>query len=492
MSSLLSNHDQRMLDLLEKLNTVQDRILLSELSEDLNIPLRSLSTYIQEFNKYNSQIQISTSKQGAKLLIDKNESFRKVYKIIYENSLELTILDQLYREEFKTLEDIAEHNFISLSTAKRIFSKLKTILKKDKISLVATPLSIGGSEHKVREFFSYFYEEKFPNLEFITADQMSLLTPLINELFSERNITLPLNQINKYSRWMYLNAIRIKNNHRIKSDKFTFKTCSLSLDTNFSLNFRDNFGIDLTIENINDLLYHLNNHFYYLTYEKLTTEVTKSTEIRFLFDNTRNILHLMATTFNLPLSNGIENDLTLDIFNLITLKHTRNFILYDRKQSFCRNLFFHYPQIKLLLIPYIIQLLDDDFLSSDIHELVYILVTHWPGLFEHMTQYNKEVDIFIQVDTDLEHAFFIKKELESSCRYNIHCHVSMNLDYDRLSNRSILLTTLPPIDSHLPGYLVCFTDFLSAQNWMDINSIIRKIIINDFSSSLSISNDVLD
>lgn len=96
MKFLLSNHDLKMMTFLEELNRNRSNISIRNLSIKLNIPIRTISSYIIEFNDYNLDTKIISTNRGITLEIPNNKSFRCVYKEIYNRSLELSIIQQIF------------------------------------------------------------------------------------------------------------------------------------------------------------------------------------------------------------------------------------------------------------------------------------------------------------------------------------------------------------------------------------------------------------
>ncbi|GEK38237.1 helix-turn-helix domain-containing protein [Enterococcus thailandicus] len=474
MKKLLSSHDLKLLTLLEELNRNRQTTSLKELSQTLAIPIRTLSTYIQEFNGYQLPIYISSDNRGVHLIIPKEHSFRYVYSIILKHSLEFSILQQIFLNENLTLEELAEKNFVSLSTVKRAITRIKPLLKREDILISNNNAAIEGEEEKIRQFFNYFYDEKYFNLEFLTTEQRQCLHALVQDLFQQRGIKIYKNQVSKYIRWMYLNAVRIKYGHRITPKKNRFKTSSLLSDKTFIHQFEHLFQIPLTLETINDLLYQLNNYYLYYSYGQVETMAEQSIEVTEKMQTIKTNLQTISQDLGIRLPESTEQMLILDFINILQFKSPRTFLLYDRRATFLEHLSIKYPHLKDYLSAYVINLLAPAAPQSEINELIYILLTHWYELYNCLHKIEQCIAIYIFVDTDLEHALFIKKELESHCRYHINCHLMMDDELIMIPDEAILVTSIADTPQCIKN-VICFSDYFSERNWYDLNNQIKQL-----------------
>lgn len=475
MRNLLSNHELKLLTLLEELNKTRENTSLRELSKTLNIPIRTISTYIQEFNAYKIPIQITSDNRGVRLIIPKEHSFRYVYSLFYRQNLELSILQQIFLNEQLTLDELAEKNFVSVSTIKRAIWRIKPILKKEGMILSLSDLSIDGEEEKIRQFFNYYYDEKYIDLEFLMDDQEQILHKLVTHLFNERGIKIYRNQVTKYIRWMYLNSIRIKNNHQVQLKKHTFTSSELLFDATVIDEFELLFEIPLNLETINDMLYHLNNNYYFYSYSQIQKIADKSTELKKVISNIQKNLREISVDLGIDLPSSTENMLVLDLVNLLQFRDSRTFILYNRRAVFLKHLGMKYPGVINYLSSYILNLSSVKLSNSGISELLYILLTHWYELYDYLHKIGKSTDVYILVDTDLEHALFIKKELEKYCRYNIRCKLWVDDETIEIDNQSVLVTSIASTPETVKN-VICFSDYFSDRNWNDFNSMINKLI----------------
>lgn len=462
--------------MLEELNKNRQKSSLAELSENLKIPIRTISNYIQEFNNYNLSIYIISNNRGVQLVIPKETSFRYIYSIIFQKSLELSLLEQIFLTENLTLNELADLNFVSLSTVKRAISRIKLVLKNEGISLSTSNVSITGDEEKVRQLLNYFYDEKYIDLEFLTPEKEQCLHTIVQNIFREKRIKIYKNQVNKYIRWIYLNSVRIKNHHRVSVKNYRFNPSQLLSNNSFLNEFEFLFGIPLTIETINDMLYQLNNNYYYHSYDQIKKMTAQSKELKDKVTTIKNILQNISKDLEINLSSSTEQMLTLDFINILQFKNYRTFILYNRREVFLEHLSTKYLHIKQYLSTYIVDLLGFNSSQSEINELIYILITHWYELYNYLHKIEKCIDIYIFTDTDLEHALFIKKELENHCRYNIKCHLLMDDEPFNISNSSILVTNLAMSDKNIKN-VISFSDYFSDRNWYDLNNQIRKLSI---------------
>ncbi|MGX7351272.1 helix-turn-helix domain-containing protein [Enterococcus canis] len=465
MNRLLSSHDRKMLILLEKLYEQKTEALISTLSEELEIPVRTISSYIQEFNQFSSPITIISNNRGVKLYIPERLSFRYVYRIIYEHSLEFNLLEQIFLKENQTLESLAFQNFVSFSTIKRTLSRMKKDLARDGIELCTAPLSLVGNEEQVRQLINFIFAEKYVALEFIAEKERLILEQLITQVFHARGMTLYFNQTSKYIRWIYLNVNRLLHGHSValKEQKFSIlPTKEFQKTGNL---FQEEFGIPLTAAVLNDMFYQLNNNYYFYSYSQLVQILVEDPPLEKLFDRVTRCIHTIAAELNIALETTREQRLVLDFVNILQMKSARNFALYDRRKIFIRHLAEKFPYIETYLASHLAQLSDEPLSEGWLNELTYILITHWAELYDQLSKIKDCIHIYIRVDTDIEHALFIKQDIEKYCRYNIRCQILMQNTASEIPDDALLLTTLSLAPENAK-HCICFSEYLTNQDWL--------------------------
>jgi len=475
MRYLLSSHDLKMLIFLEELNRKRSRVSIKCLSSALNIPIRTISAYIQEFNDYNLKITISSSNRGIQLEIPINTSFRCIHEEIYKRSLELSMIQQLFLSGGQTTEELANTLFVSSSTIKRSIARVNHVLRSDNLSISSNKNILSGNEKKIRQLLGFFYVEKYANLEFLNDEEAYILRTLITQLFQELGVKIYKNQLAKYMRWMYINAYRLRFGHRVQLKMIKFTTCSLIKDEAFCKKFYLLFGIPLNLININDMLYPVNNKFYFYSYNQMSKRLNYDLTIKKTFSLVEKTLENIARKLSVSLPDSTKEMLLLDLMNVLHLRNYCTFILYNRREIFFFHLTEKYPNVYNFFIPYLNRISENPLSIDEQNELLYILLTHWYELYARLPKIEKCVSIYIHVDTDLEHALFIKKEIEQHCRHNIKCHIMMDTEEYLIENTSILVTTLTKTDEYIQ-HVICFSEYFSDRNWQDLNLILKQIV----------------
>jgi len=474
MKFLLSNHDLKMMTFLEELNRNRSNISIRNLSIKLNIPIRTISSYIIEFNDYNLDTKIISTNRGITLEIPNNKSFRCVYKEIYNRSLELSIIQQIFFDGGQSSEDLSDAFFTSLSTIKRSINRVNRILKPDNLSITSGKNILSGNEKKIRQFLSCFYGEKYSDLEFLTGEEAYTLRTLVIKLFQELGVKIYRNQITKYMRWMYINSIRIKYGHRVQLKMTKFNSCSLIENKEFCKQFYFLFGIPLNLENINDMLYPVNNNLYFYSNNQMFKRLECDPVLQNTYLRIEQVLEDIAVKLDICLPISTKEMLLRDFMNVLNLRNYYTFILYNRREIFLKHLSAKYPAVRNFFTPYLLKLSETPLSVDEQQELLYILLTHWYELYDQLSKIEKCVNVYIHVDTDLEHALFIKKEIQQYCRYNIKCHVMMDAEELIIEKSSILVTTLTNVDDYIHN-VICFSDYFSDRNWKNLNFLIQKI-----------------
>lgn len=478
MREILSKHDLRMLLFLEELNNYREKVSLEQLSETLKMSIRTLSNYIQEFNNLNLPLHISTSNGGVVLHIPNDTSFRYIYKAIYEQSLEFSLIQQLFIEENHSLEELALSNFVSVSTIKRALSHIRKGLKKEGILLSPIKNTLEGGEENIRQMLNFFYDEKYFGIEFMTNSESQVLRKLVVVIFEEKGVKIYQNQLQKYMRWLYINAYRVRYGHTVAVKEAKFQESKLFEDRQFVEMFQSVFALPFTPEVLNDLFYQLNNNYYFYSYEDMIEIISQTNAGLASINRIQSVLTSISIRLDAPLSDTVRELLTIDFYNILHFQNKRSFILYDRRERFTNSLTKRYPHIKNFLVPFLNDLVEVSLSRVETDELLYILLTHWYELFDQLSAFEQPTKLYLLLDTDIEHALFIKRELERYCRHNIRCIPLMDIESQKVEDTAILVTTIAATPKNIKN-VVCFSDYFSDRNWEDLNRLIEKLLFTN-------------
>ncbi len=190
--------------LLKLLNLLIDSngwMTASQISNSLSISVRTVKNYINEINSF-SEDCITSSNSGYKINNEKAQQLLKEFdNKIYQGSDERInfLISRIIRtKEPINVYDISEELYVSVSTIKSDFTKLKTKLDKFNLTLANSQdfLSINGLEKNKRKILSsLLYEESNESIIVLSSIQnafpnvdVQFLKTCINEVFQESKI----------------------------------------------------------------------------------------------------------------------------------------------------------------------------------------------------------------------------------------------------------------------------------------------------------------
>ena len=398
-----------------------------------------------------------------------------MYHIIYANSLELNLLEQIFLQENHTLDTLAHQNFVSFSTIKRTLHRIKKVLASEGIKVRTTPLSLIGNEAQIRQLFNFIFIEKYVALEFLTETEIAILNQLVTQIFQARGMSLYYNQTNKYIRWIYLNVKRLSQGHSVSLKEQKFSVLKTEAFEKTSTLFQDEFGIPLSNTTLNDMFYQLNNNYYFYSYSQLVDISSLEPNLDQLFRRVNQCIHNIASELNIKLETSREQALVLDFVNILQMKESRSYVLYDRRKIFIRHLTENFPHIQRYLAHHLNQLSDTTLSTGGLNELTYILLTHWYELYDQLSKIEDCIQVFIRVDTDIEHAIFIKQDIEKYCRYNIRCQILMQNSSTEVPEDALLLTTLSLAPENVK-HCICFSEYFTNQDWLSLYQQLNAIL----------------
>lgn len=318
--------------------------------------------------------------------------------------------------------------------------------------------------------------EKYPNREYLTDSQQALITQLIEAVIGTIGKTYDITHEKRITCWVFINGNRLKHGHAIPINANRLPLPKLLDDSAFCQDYQKQLGVTLTSQTIQQLFYVFNNADYAYDYHDLLKVKALSAPVEQSYLEVRTLLTRFAQDLDVPLSQASYERVMLALVNTIQLRANRTIILYDRRKHFWQRLEGHYANIRQLLASYFLTFLTFPVSKDELNEFSYILITHWSELFQHLRLTNLTLDLYILVDTDVEHGAFIKQELETYSRFNLAIKEIKQGDTQalkKLGKKDILLTTIPGL-TDLDCSVVCFSDYLSQQDYEDLDQLLRE------------------
>ncbi|MBC1231216.1 helix-turn-helix domain-containing protein [Listeria booriae] len=208
---------RRQIKVLQKIYDAKFPITVDEIAEDLDISKRTLSRDIKDIEHSFPEQEVLELNTVYGYSIDHSHYVDDLIARISEESPLLLIVNGVFQEEFKSIDEWADELFISTSTLHRYLTHLKNILKEFKLELSLTPIAIHGEEVNIRHFFfNFFYNmNDISTISHPTEAEYELHIKLLARYDEIRKISNS-SQHRRGMYWLMVVNTRIKQGHFIK------------------------------------------------------------------------------------------------------------------------------------------------------------------------------------------------------------------------------------------------------------------------------------
>ena len=169
-NKLLNNTINRRLNLINILAKNSDWFFLNELANMLNVSERVLKNDLAYFRKEVDDFTIYSSRKGIKLAFKDNKGLNTISKKILISVVPFQVLEKIFLNETKSVSQLADELFISVSTLYRIIKDINFKLKKYDIRINTNPCMVIGNEKKIRYFAYQYFHERYSLLEWPFKD----------------------------------------------------------------------------------------------------------------------------------------------------------------------------------------------------------------------------------------------------------------------------------------------------------------------------------
>lgn len=490
MRELLSTQDKRHLIILETLYKKND-ISYKELAELLNASINTVVQDIKIINKQITPFHISFHPQEKTLSLKKptNASIDFIYSNILKNSLEFKILELIFFEEFSFLEDYADTLFISLSTLKRVITKMNKILQKKEIQITTNPIQLVGNEKEIYMMILMLFREKYIDYRYPFEEKDSLtLSILVNDIAGEETDFWNYQDIERLKLSILVSLVRIQNNHYLEIDYDNIELNKYQMNLlNYPLYrfyFKSVFHIELTKKNLIELFFPFLPTNFATSFDDLMTLCKQDSNKEAELTSLINLLEDIASSLNMTLPLENKQKLILDLFNIRLLGISEDFLLHNTKQEFVTKLkkdapvVFHFLKTKFAENPFVSQLND----YGKIH-FTYMLITHWDGLFIKIQSSLPIFHIGVLMNSDKEHSHFITQMLNTRFdgKFIFHDIKASHIEecFKQFSHYEFIVTNQSQVNQ-TPKPIISIGLYPSAEDLSAINAMYLSLIHNQY------------
>ncbi|MGO2265987.1 MAG: helix-turn-helix domain-containing protein [Vagococcus salmoninarum] len=449
MIDLLSKADQRYLIILETLWQQRSQTL-ALLAEKTGFSKRNTQNDIITINSFISPLKIITStKDGYSLFIPDTFSIDFIYSCILKNSVEFSFLEAVFFENCSRLEDYAETLFVSVSTLKRMIHAMNESLSKYNIRITTSPIQLIGDEKVISSTIFMLFSEKydFDELPFSTIQQTTL-TKLIDLVLKKDSHFYTFSDIHMLKTICLIAIIRIQNKHIQNYSEKLLDDYDVSFINNFFIHhaFKSIFRIELNNQTLIRLLYPFISGTFAFDTDHLQKIAKKSDHNQKVVNHLDNFLESISREFKLPLVN--KDQLILELFNVYHFNYSEPYLIYNKKKAFLSTFLENAPYTSELIYKGIQRAssLQDEFKSYELEELTYIFITHWKGFAHVIKSLEPQFSVGIFLNSDLEHAYFLKTMLNSIFYNELNFHVingtNLEVVYKQTHEYSMVITNV--------------------------------------------------
>ena len=469
MRELLTQKEQRQLDILEYLFENPNWIHLDELSKIIGYNARIIKNDIKEIRHISPDFLIQYSTAGIMLVNEKNIGIEQIYRYFLQTSDYFNILKAFFfLEEPFTYEHLLQSLDISLPSLRKKVAEINRILHGNyRFKLKVTPTSIIGDEKDIRFFFSQYFHETYgffhwPFSNFKEEDLENLISFFLNLT------KFPAKYQNLYQIKMQT-AVAL---HRIKTGHSSNSTANsigkhriYNQLNNFKNQLKDlslNFGLELSPINIEEIFDSYTQTEFFFTIEEFLEARKTSKKIDRSYHTARDVLDNLTRQFEIQFSNTDEliwhlhNTALLErreINSESIISHNKSYTL-TKIQKFFPN-FYEATVIEMMRYKNSLKQKEK---SRNVVHLVYTFFTHAEGLINQLFERKKRIKVLVLSEYDLAHPRFLISLYQF--------HTSNNIQYETWDKLTLDVNEIKETD-----YDAIITNF-------DINGVDNKRIIN--------------
>ena len=413
MKHILSRQSSRHLKILEHLY-YNEKSSFEHLSTLLGISIPTIQEDISRINDFITPLHIDTySKHECRLLHQENISVDFIYSQILRSSTEFRLLEKVFFERHNRLEDYADSLFISLSTLKRIISRINKQIKHNGFKITTNPIQLVGDERLISNMMVNYFRENYLERRYPLTDiQRKVFDQLFYSLVGDETQFLNFPDIEKMRVIIFVSLIRLQRGHHYAKsyiapleDKYNFPILDNQL---FVQAFKSVFKIELTQQHIIELAYPIVSDDFIFNQEELYEIGLKTPQREYEFNQIVHLIDNIAISLDIHLPSSQRDKLIYELVNVNLSTIAETYLIYNFKHNFLVNLKKDFPFVYHFLHNHII---DNRFFSTyedhKIEAIIYVLITHWENLLYTIQFSYPKFTIGVWMDTDIEHMKFI-------------------------------------------------------------------------------------
>ena len=455
MRELLSQKEQRQLNILEYLFENQHWIHLEDLSEILETNVRIIKSDIKEMRDFLPDFEIQSSTAGILLLNPQNVGIEKIYQYFLKKSVNFQVLEAFFllKAPF-TYEHLSQHLDVSLPSLRKKVAEINKLLHGNyRFKLKVTPISLIGDEKDIRFFFSQYFHEAYgffnwPFSNFNETDIEAFVS------FFLRLTEYPASYTNLYQ----LTTQTAVNLTRIQTGNLLDVTVQMvghpSIYNQLS-NFQDHLKhlsnilqIPLELSTIEQIFAAYIQPQFFFSVDDFLNAREHSKLANHSYHSARDVLDNLSRKFGVTFSNTDELVWHLHNTALLERQEINSESIISQNKSYTLHKmqkFFpeFYENAVFEMMRYKSSLGQKDHTYSVTH-LVYTLLTHSEGLIEQLLEKSKKVRVLVLSEFDFAHPRTLISlyafHTSNNIQYETWDKETLNVDEIMAANYDAILT----------------------------------------------------
>lgn len=478
MRKLLDKLHLKQLELIEYLG--YKTYSMDEIMSKFHYHVQTVNVYVFEINRIIAPIEIKIDEnKQLSIYYPENYSIEYIYsRFIYE-STEFNLLENIFFDETKSIDEWAEKLFLTNSTLRRLVKRMNEELEKESIYIKGKKLAIIGNEGKIAHYMTRLFLEKYVDGEVpFDSKQLKAVNVLLKYYAKYNKDILNLKDVEIIKNHILISIIRTKNKHYIYEEEMTIDKLKTRLVKSRIANslFSKLFGVDLDNQLIYRLTYIINSGEYLSSYKDLEDNVTNKEEISQKVYKIEGIVNKIQNEFGLPVKN--KENLVFSLYSEYAMQYGKNYILYDITKEFTISLEKLYPEtvikLKELLLP--LCLTEE---TWEISQYIYIVVTHCESFVKTIRTREDKIKIALFSTYDIEYQEFLKEEILLNFSYHFEIDILKEYPIKKIGEKKpdcdIIITNMSGL-SYDGLVTLCFPIFPQMENWENLYRAYGKVL----------------
>lgn len=457
-NNLLTTTANRRLQLIKTLMIEEEPIFLTNLSKKTDESIRTIKSDLAFFRKEIDNFTIESSANGVQLFFKKNKGFKSCVEKALKNSISYQLLEAIFWDETKSVNEWSEELSVSLSSLYRSISDINNLLNKFDIQLETNPCKLVGNEKYIRYFAYQYFNERYSPIErptkFLTE---KTIDDFLDFFIKISQIPIDLAYYNIFKIVVSVNLVRFKNGHLIDTKNLTtnFEDIIDDLEkfNKFFLAFETNIGVKVNNELILQLFTPYIQETFSLSYERLIEKSKKNQKLKSEVEYLNKFIDELSFKYNIPITNKEEVILGIQNAAYLEFQEPRaGFILYDQHGDFVNQIKKEFPlfykDIYQGIKTYRMLIQQESFrFENSLNFLISITFSYWTNILPNLRKNHSLVKTLIISNRHISHANLLRDFLLDNFQYDldVEIYTDYNFQIDNINKKAhdLIITNFP-------------------------------------------------